>query len=110
MKGNGPHHGFIFYKAADGTLLNEFNGYGRVIVVDGKPQSLGVGWWHTVVGTGRYANGTGSGTYTSRLALPDFEGATEWDGTFVEVRQVAASRHGLGCLSDNRRPTRSRGP
>jgi hypothetical protein len=84
MKGNGPHHGFIFYKAADGTLLNEFNGYGRVIIVDGKPQSFGVGWWHTVAGTGRYANGTGSGTYTTRLALPDFEGATEWDGTFVE--------------------------
>jgi hypothetical protein len=85
VKGNGPHHGFIFYKAADGTLLNEFNGYGTAIVVDGKPYSLGVGSWHTVAGTGRYQNGTGAGTYTSRLPVPEFEGSTEWDGTFVEA-------------------------
>lgn len=84
LKGSGRHHGFIYYKSADGTLTNEFDGFGTVVVVDGKPQSLGVGSWHTISGTGRYANGVGAGTYTSRLALPNFEGATEWEGTFVE--------------------------
>ena len=84
FKGSGRHHGFIHYRNADGTLTNEFDGFGTVVVVDGKPQSLGVGSWHVVSGTGRYANGVGVGTYTTRLALPDFEGATEWEGTFVE--------------------------
>jgi hypothetical protein len=85
VKGNGPHHGFILYKASDGSMLNEFTGYGTSVIVNGKPQALGVGSWHTVSGTGRYANGTGAGTYTSRLSVPDFEGSTDWDGTFIEA-------------------------
>jgi hypothetical protein len=84
VKGTGPHHGFIFYKAADGTMLNEFNGYSTPIVIDGKPQSLGDGSWHTVSGTGRYANGAGVGTYSSKIDLSSFEGVTDWQGTFVE--------------------------
>jgi hypothetical protein len=84
VKGTGPHHGFIFYKASDGTMLNEFDGYGTPIVIDGKPQLVGVGSWHTVSGTGRYANGTGVGTYSSKTDPSNFEGATDWQGTFVE--------------------------
>ncbi|MBV8705240.1 MAG: hypothetical protein JO118_16185 [Acetobacteraceae bacterium] len=84
VKGAGPHHGFILYKAADGTMLNEFNGYGTSIVADGKPWVVGAGSWHTVSGTGRYANGAGVGTYSSKIDPSNFEGATDWQGTFVE--------------------------
>ena len=84
IKGAGPHHGFIFYKAADGTMLNEFNGYGTPIVIGGKPHVVGGGSWHTVSGTGRYANGTGVGTYSTKVDVSNFEGATDWQGTFVE--------------------------
>jgi hypothetical protein len=86
VKGVGPHHGFIFYKAADGTMLNEYNGYTTPIVVDGKPWVVSVGSWHTVSGTGRYANGTGVGAYTGKFNLSNnFEGAVDWQGTFVEA-------------------------
>ena len=53
--------------------------------MDGKPWVVGVGSWHTVSGTGRYADGTGVGTYTGKFDPPNnFEGATDWQGTFVE--------------------------
>jgi hypothetical protein len=56
-----------------------------VALVNGKPYSIGAGSWHTVRGTGRYANGHGVGSYRSKLTIPDYEGTTEWEGTFTEA-------------------------
>jgi hypothetical protein len=76
--GSGQHHGYIFYTASDGTLLNEFDGYGTTFMVDGGPRFVGGGSWHTVSGTGRYEGGIGFGTYRTE------GGRTEWDGTFAK--------------------------
>jgi hypothetical protein len=85
------HHGYILFTDAAGTMLNEFSGHGTVVTIDGKPYSIGVGSWHMVRGTGRYANGYGVGSYRSKLTLPNFEGTTEWDGTFTAASSEAAN-------------------
>jgi hypothetical protein len=77
-KGSGQHHGYIFYTASDGTLVNEFDGYGITVMVDGKPRFVGGGSWHTIRGTGQYLGAVGIGTYRAEM------GKTEWDGTFVK--------------------------
>ena len=76
-RGSGAHHGYIFYTASDGTLLNEFDGYTTTVTVDEKGRFVSGGSWHTVSGTGRYGGGTGIGTYSSEGGL------THWEGTFI---------------------------
>lgn len=90
--GSGSSHGFVSYQASDGTLLIEFSGPAGIILVDGKPQLRAAGSWRFVRGTGRYTNGTGFGTYASKLFPPAFEGVTEWSGTFVESESQASTR------------------
>ena len=88
-QGNGPKQGTSSIVNEKGSITSEFHGMYKTVMVDGQPHTTATGTYKVVAGTGLFAGGTGSGTFSmTSTSKTDFK--SDYKGTLILPKKSAA--------------------